>query len=684
MKLALFNRKSATDTTITNQASLNALAILLVLAQAPHLLHLPIWVSGFSAAIIFMRLRMNKHPVAWMHWLLSPAMLTTFALLSAFLVRLHYGYFLGRDPCVAFLSLLVAAKFGEVRRPTDATVLMCLAGFLLLTQYFYSQSMLSALVTLPAVLALGNALAVLRDPQQQRNWQQHIYLTGKMLLQGAPLAALLFVVFPRLSGPLWSLPDDAMGKTGLSDSMTPGTISDLSMSDEVAFRVEFDGDVPPIFERYWRGPVLTVFNGRRWSVNPQQYKVNIDELATSTDDAIDYTVTLEPHRQRWLFGLDQIVSAPRSHAGPAGSGKAAEVLANLTLDGHLIANENVKKVLRYRQRSILNDSLRPPREPARINLQLSGRNPKTYQLARTIRQQSTSDANYANRVLQRFTQNNYRYTLQPKLLGDAPVDEFLFDTLEGFCEHYSSAFVIMMRAAGIPARVVTGYPSAHAWAEAFINGVWLRFDPTGAVAPERVERGLAAAVGSEEPVPSLAREGGGWMRSLRLNIDKMNYNWQRWVVDFDNDSQFKLLERFGWPKPALWQLMLAVLVLAAVWCALLLGLPQRQRGLSPTERRWQHYVNSLAHLGTTRETQETPAQLTTRAVLTHRRHAAQIRLLGNALQQIGYEPMSETDKQEALRALNKPLLRLRITAWCSHWVRRLGLTNVPGRSAQSQ
>jgi len=280
MKRLWRKRKKDSVAIQLDKRSLYALGALLILSQLPHVLHLPLWVSFIGVGIVALKLLAHQKPTRLLTLLLSPLSMTIIAFGGAVMVRMHYGYFLGRDPCVAFLFILVSAKFAEVRKPSDSTLLLCLAGFLLLTQYFYSQSILSALVTLPAVLALGNALAVVRDSTNARSARKNVAMVAKLLIQGAPLAVLLFVVFPRMPGPLWSLPEDAAAKTGLSDSMSPGTIGSLSRSDEVAFRVEFNGSHPPPNQRYWRGPVMDNFDGRQSQPTKLVVRTRSSHIAT--------------------------------------------------------------------------------------------------------------------------------------------------------------------------------------------------------------------------------------------------------------------------------------------------------------------------------------------------------------------------------------------------------------------
>jgi len=652
--------------------SLHALAALLLLVQLPHLMHLPIWISVLGAAVVGLRLYdLHRPGRALCERLLSPLALSTLGAVAALLIRVDYGYFLGRDPCVAFLFVLVAAKFAEVRRTSDTTLLLCLAAFLLLTQYFYSQSLISAFVTLPAVFALGNALVVMREPGRQSATAARLRLVGKLLLQGLPLATLLFFVFPRLPGPLWSLPEDSMATTGLSDSMSPGSIGALSQSGAVAFRVEFDDvdTIPPPALRYWRGPVLTDFDGRRWSTSPVRHFVSLDPREReATPGEIDYTVMLQPHRQDWMFALESPLSLPaRTNLDE----RPQAPLARLTHDGQLIADKPVSSLVRYRQRSLPGAANAYARAPGDASLALAGRNPRTLAFADELRASQPDDSTYAHAVLQRFNEEPYRYTLSPRLLGDSPVDEFLFDTQEGFCEHYAAAFVVMMRAAGIPSRVVTGYlggemngdymivrqSDAHAWAEAWIDDRWQRFEPTGAVAPSRIEHGLAAALPDSALVPRL---GGGWLTSVNLRWDAVNHAWQRLVVDFDNDSQSAFWKRLGLPDPEPWQLVALVLAAAGLWCLAVLRLPELRRhdGLPPVEAAWRRFTAALEAQRIVRQPDERGQSYIRRAADALPDEGERIARIGHALYALRFSSQAPAQEHLQLAGLRADLRRL--------------------------
>jgi len=298
------------------------LGALLLAAQLPQAPHLPIWVAATGILLVGLRhfllrhdrQRPNAPPPRIPSWTLA-----LFAVAAALAVRNSFGYLWGRDSSVAFLYILVAIKFLETRTTRDGTLLVCLSCFLLITPFFYGQSLLAALAVLPAVVLVGATFDALSNGNTGSAAAARgaaLRRSGLMILQGVPVAVLLFVLFPRLATPLWGLPSDQSARTGLSETMAPGQISELTISDAVAFRVDFDGPVPPPRERYWRGPVLSRFDGRTWTIgNPQFGGVP----AKSGNRAISYAVTLEPSYRPWLFALDQPASLPRSEKDGGGS-----------------------------------------------------------------------------------------------------------------------------------------------------------------------------------------------------------------------------------------------------------------------------------------------------------------------------------------------------------------------------
>jgi transglutaminase-like putative cysteine protease len=651
-------------------AQIGWLGALLLSAQLPQAPHLPIWVAVTGILLVALRLVVLRHdrqrpqapPPRIPSWTL-----VVFAVAAAFAVRASFGYLSGRDPSVAFLYILVAIKFLEMRTTRDGTLLVCLSCFLLITPFFYGQSPFAALAVLPAVVLVGAALdAMTAGPANGSaaiTRSAAIRRSGLMILQGVPVAVLLFVLFPRLAGPLWGLPSDHAAQTGLSDTMEPGQISELSLSDAVAFRVDFDGPAPPPRERYWRGPVLSRFDGRTWSAGNLQYG---GSLVPAGEAAITYTVSLEPSNRMSLFALDLPVAMPRAEGG--GNGEVDGAIAILTRDQQLLARAPLSQPLRYVQQSSLRSSFAGnPRFEATANLRLPDRNPRTWQFARELRAQYPDDRQLVDAVLTWFNRENFVYTMSPPLLNQDTADEFLFDTRRGFCEHFASAFVVLLRASGIPARVVTGYQGgtvnprgnymivrqsdAHAWAEALIAGRWQRFDPTAAVSPSRIEIGLGGALPAGERVPFLARLDASWLKSLQLAWDALNHDWRRNVVGFNHARQRALWRQWQLDGLAPWQIGAIAAAVLFAWAGLLAAwLLFRRRRQERALALWDDLCRRLARAGLPRHGYEGPVAFAQRAAQRWPQFAIAFAAIGQSFATLRYGATAGPRQRDALIA----------------------------------
>ncbi|MEY4100596.1 MAG: hypothetical protein RL300_1767, partial [Pseudomonadota bacterium] len=473
--------------------------VLLVIAWvvAPLTQEIPLWCSLLSAAVMVWRgvLAWRGQPLPSKWWRLGLLALCVGATLISFRTLL------GRDAGVTMVVVLLALKTLELRARRDAFVVFFLSFFLLLTNFFYSQSLLTAAAMLVALLGLLTALVNAHMPVGKPPLWQSARLAGGMALLGAPIMVLLFVLFPRMA-PLWGLPNDAMtGRSGLSASMTVGNIASLALDGSVAMRVKFDGAPPPQPSLYFRGPVLSYFDGRAWQARPTNLpnRLRLPADLKVTGEPVRYQVTLEPNRLPWLLVLDATPEAP------ALAGKTARMTREL----QWILDQPVTDLLRYEVRSYPNFQHGPRQRVPGLQEYLAlpeGFNPRTLQLAAELqRDPRNARANHAQWVevaMQRLRSGGYRYTLEPGVFGQHSADEFWFDSKAGFCEHIASSFVILMRALNVPARVVTGYQGgernsvddfwtvrqsdAHAWAEVWLEGQgWQRIDPTSAVAPGR-------------------------------------------------------------------------------------------------------------------------------------------------------------------------------------------------------
>jgi transglutaminase-like putative cysteine protease len=485
-----------------------------------------------------------------------------------------------------------------------------------MTNLLYTQSIPTALLMGLALLAVTATLVGLSAPR--RPLRANLRSAALLLAHAAPAALVLFLLFPRVPGPLWGLPEDAYaGMTGLSDAMSPGNISRLAQSDAIAFRAEFEGDPPPPRERYWRGPVLWDFDGRTWRMGPEWIK---EFEAPRGRERYEYVVTLEPHNRAWLFALESVARLP--------------LRARYTNDGMLVAASPVRSRLRYDAASLAQaePAADEPADGLRRALALPALgNPRARALAARLRQGAQDEGQIVLRALDFFRRSGLGYTLEPPLLGPDPVDEFLFDTREGFCEHFSSAFVYLMRAAGVPARVVTGYQGgevnyvdriitvrqsdAHAWAEVYLPGRgWVRADPTAAAVPGRVDAGLARSVPEGDPLPLLMRPQLEWLRGLRSNWEALAHRWNVWVLGYGVERQRDLMARIGM-RDTDWRKLTAAMasILGGFTLLLLAWSLRRYARPDPVQRAWQAFCRKLGARGVPRAPHEGPRDYAERA-----------------------------------------------------------------------
>jgi len=521
---------------------------------------------------------------------------------------LKYHTFNGLAAGTALLSVTAGLKLLESRTQRDIYIITLIIYFVSLAALLDSNSFwLLAYLVGVCWLTTATLLRVTSNGSGP-GWRRSFKYGGRILAQAAPLALLLWLLFPRLASPLWRVPNDTQAATsGLSDTMSPGDITQLALSDEIAFRVRFDGATPPNRERYYRGPVLEIFDGHTWS----QAASNFSQPAPLIPQgpAYKYTVMMEPHQHRWVFMLDWPDSwnLPRAALNGAYTLMQPDPLSRpVDIVGASYTRVVTDQPLQARMRSI--DTKSP-----------ANRNPRTRQLAQELHSAHPETMEFVQSVLSMIREQPFFYTLTPPKLSDDSVDDFLFGTKRGFCGHYASAFVALARAAGIPARVVTGYhggtlnpygdywivrqSDAHAWAEVWIEGQgWTRVDPTAAIAPERVEHGVAD-VASPEGLVSPWQQRSRWFSELRLRLDAVKAIWRERILDFDQDSQRKLLEHLNIPEPDGQKLVL----LLAVGMALVLGWLtwQVRRELAPrsqdvTARAYSRLCAKLAAIGIAR------------------------------------------------------------------------------------
>ncbi len=590
------------------------------LAIVPHVPHVKFWVLLLGACAAALRTVIELK-----HWRLPPKWLRgALAFVALLAVLVDYRTLNGIDAGTALLIVMAGMKLLETKTVRDLTVIVFLSYFALFAAFLYNQSLLRLPYMIVTAWLLTVTLMRIHQTTTAMSVREAAGIAGKMFAQSLPLAILLFLLFPRLPGQFWAVvPARGDATSGLSDEMSPGDVSELSISSELAFRARFTGALPPARERYWRGPVLHDFDGRTWRQHRAPFVQQ--EVATS-GTTYEYDVMLEPHQRRWIFALDVPTRWPRRTAR--------------TSDLQLLSTPDrpISTLTSFRLESATSYFVAGPlpRVMRTVDTRLpGGRNERSIILAREMRQRAGSDEAFIAAVLAKFRDEEYFYTLEPPRLELNSVDDFLFNTRQGFCEHFASAFTVLARAAGIPARVVTGYQGgeynpmsgyllirqseAHAWSEVWLEGRgWVRVDPTAAVAPERVERGLEAALSEAgEALPGSFLRQSTMLMQLRLAWDAANTFWNNQVVAFGEAQQRWLLERLSIEDADWEQLGIAlVLTLAAFFGGMsaYLAWRFRPRGKDPLAQIYEQMCRKLGRHGLPRAAHEGPSDYVARVL----------------------------------------------------------------------
>lgn len=591
---------------------LRILAVLLIIA-GPHLTRLPLW-----SALLVLAVGGWRAAAALRTWSMPPLLLRLpLAALACVGVYLHYGTFNGQYAGAALLVVMLAMKLTEMTTRRDYLLVIYLSYFLLITHFLFNEELYTLVFMLVGAWLVTFVLVDVNHPHAVLPLRRALRQSGIIVAQAIPLMVLLFLLFPRIPGPLWGLPSQSgLGKSGLSESMEPGAISALSLSDAVAFRARFLDNPPSREKLYWRGPVFQFFNGRQWLPGPIANYARPIEI-TYGRDVTRYQLQLEPHGNHWLLALDlPIPELPeRSRLG-----------SDLVLYHRESVSE--KRLYELRSATEYRVDLDLDQLARRANLALpQGTHPRARELAQRWRAQWDDPRQIRDAALQMYRDQAFTYTLEPPALrGTDPMDQFLFETRRGFCEHFASSFTILMRAAGVPARVVTGYQGgdpngdyliirqadAHAWSEIWVaDEGWIRVDPTGAVAPNRISLGLGAALPFGEPVPGLARLNRNLLGLLELRWDLVNAAWNRWVLAYGPDLQEALLSALGFPGMRSAIILLTIgIVLSLSILALWLAYKQRPLAdLEPAQRLWRRFLRKLQRAGFRPNAAEGPADL---------------------------------------------------------------------------
>ena len=587
------------------------LLVAMCFVVAPHALRLPYWVGIFFGVVVAWR--------AWIAWAalrLPPRSLVLVVTAAAAIgTFMQYHRITGREPGVTLLIVMASLKVLEMRTQREVVLSIYLGFFLVLTNFLFSQSIPLGLYMLVCVWIFIATLVGFNRIGSTPTLAERLRPAGALLLQALPLMAAFFILFPRVQGPLWALPQDARaGSSGLSDTMSPGNIANLIKSDAVAFRVRFEGERPPFSRMYWRGPVMNDFDGQTWRMQGSGMMGSL-KLARAANP-VRYAITLEPHNKTWLFALDVPAAAPNG----------AYPLVDLQLRSY----RPVDQRLRYELTSYLDYQYEEGSGPLMLHWASrfdETRNPRTVALGRAWAQELKDPHRIIERAIALYNRE-FTYTLDPPVLDARdPYDDFLFNTKRGFCEHYAGSFALLMRAAGVPARVVTGYQGgelnpfngelivrqadAHAWTEVWLAGEgWTRVDPTAVVSPLRVEGGVNAALGPIGVASSMmAADRLGILSSIHFGWQYLNSQWDQWIVGYNMDKQRQFFSDMGfrdvdWRTLAFW-LMAAILIVGG---AVTLGLLFRERRprIDASLAAWNRFCAKLAAAGLVRAPQEGP------------------------------------------------------------------------------
>ena len=619
---------------------------------APHVARLPWWMTAACVAAGAWRwwiARTGHRLPPW--WVMG---LIAFAITAG--AFYEYKRLFGREVGVALLIVMLCLKVLEMKLKRDAMVVVFLGFFLALTNFLYSQTIAMGAYMFACVWLFIATLIGFNRINSEPTVRERLVPSAWLMLQAIPMMLVLFFLFPRLSGPLWSMQQDSAARTGLSDRMSPGDISQLSQSDALAFRVEFTGPVPQSTDLYWRGPVLSAQTGRGWQMLEAPPIERLEYVAEGAP--INYRVTLQPHNKNWLFALDMPHQVPSN--------------TNFLADYQLRSQQPVNNIKAYDISSHLQYRIGTEATRAELGRYLGYNNrvnPRTIAYAKEMRAKFP-DAKLLIDELMRIYNREFTYTFEPPKLGADPVDEFFFGTKQGFCEHYAGSFALIMRAAGVPARVVTGYQGgevnpitrqlivrqseAHAWNEVWLEDLgWIRVDPTFAVSPLRINRGISAALGPVGVFDTIAEaDRFGLLKQAVFMWDAVNSEWNRWVVGFNQDRQQSLFESFGMPKVD-WQ-TLAVWLFVGVFASggvagLFILLSEYRNRKPPVVAAFEQFCAQMVRHGLIRAIHEGPHDFLARIERTRPQDFANAKQVIDAYVAARYAPASADALRQFLR-----------------------------------
>ena len=631
----------------------------ILLVVAPFFGMIPIWLYGLAMLTIGWRLMVHTGRLSFPHWTIR--LLLVLTVVAGLMLQAQT-----ETTIQLTVALLIAAfllKMTEMYQRRDALVVIFVSFLLCSCIFLFYQTIVAALYVFLVLIVITAALNTVYRSEENRAFWRPLKRSGILYFQALPVMLALFLIFPRLP-PLWQVNmDSGQSFTGLSDTMAPGEVSNLTRSAEIAFRVSFSGDVPAESERYWRGIVYDHFDGQRWRISEGLLNERDHRTVAVSGTAYRYQMVMEATGQHWRYALDYPMSFP-AHL-TRGSDLTLRAPSPLLTRGQM---DYVSRLGQVRQ------TLSRAEYERYVQLPDSG-NTRARQLAQQWSLESSSLDQFIATLLQ-YYQTQFTYTLQPPRLFSNQIDSFLFDTRRGFCGHFAGSAVYLLRAAGIPARVVGGYQggeinpedgtlivrqyAAHAWLEYWDGEHWIRLDPTAVVAPDRLEQPLDELF-SDEPgflADSLLHRAGifsaDWMRNLRQQYDALNYSWHRWVLNF-HDRQTGILQSLlgdlNWQRMLLVLFIPTGLVFAVVAWQLLYRCQPRP---DPITAALQRLDKKLAVQDQQRNTGETVMQHMGRLAGYYPALADQLLQLGRYHEVILYrEDLSVSSQQQFLQQLQR-------------------------------
>lgn len=621
---------------VVAQIPRNSLLMLMAafaMVTIPHIAQVSPWIIGAGLFCVWWRWRIfigrSNFLSIWQKALL--------VIVCGTAVVLSEGVTQNLETWAALLIMAFSLKLLETKTQRDAYVVIFIAYFVIAITFIFNHSISIVAYELCALILVTAATIGMNQFHTRVEIFKSVKVASIILAQAIPLMIVLFVLFPRI-GPIWSISSpNQQARSGLSSEMTPGDIAKLSLSDEIAFRAIFKDSTPPASELYWRGRVYTNFKNGTWSETDIPYKFSninkidwannpdtawfIPEINKASEESISYTILLEPTHNQWLVGMDLAIPQTPS--------------TGTTWDYKLINRQPVQSLLKYEVNTYPNATLNTWLPEFLRNLSThidQDDNPQTISFAKNLYAKSANTEDYVKNILEQIRNQPFHYTLEPpKLEKENSIDQFWFETRQGFCTHYAGATVYMLRAAGIPARMVGGYQGgeinpitghvvvrqylAHAWVEYWVpKKGWQRIDPTAAVAPSRIHDGLGAAL-PEDELNSLSIFSNARinrmpaLQKIMFLFESIEHRWNLFIIGYNSELQTNLLEKLL-GKITVFKIAIVLLAgafLSTLFVAISLFMSGREKKRHPVIMAFQHFSSRMAKQGIKRKPNESPA-----------------------------------------------------------------------------